>query len=580
MRNSKTLLLASLLGASCLGFVPGASAQEVTFDRLVNSDSEPQNWLTTYGNYAGWSYSRLDQINTENAADLRLVYLRSIGGETSGQDLESRPLVADGFMYLFNGISEVLKLDLTGGDSAELVWRNNPAAASGGKMGSLALLNASVYNATRDMRLLRLDMETGETIWDVSTRAPENPYADEWNSTAPVAVNNSIITTGAGSALRSWMAAWDADTGELQWRWLAVPGPGEPGHETWEDDHDAWLTGGAGIWTAPTYDPETNLLFVGTGEPQPWTDPEFRPGDNLYSMSTVAVNATTGELVWYFQELPDESWDYDTVNMRMLHQADFGGEVRAAVSNFSRSGMYYTLDLVTGEFLTGGPYVDVTWTAGLDPKTGKPVEYDPNVPVQSYANNSSMRPGDPTSNQNVCPRHGAMPTWWPPTYDPARGMAWVQAVTGCESQFMAESLDTTLDHWREDPYGLAAGAGVAITNEDPSLTRGLIIGVDAITGEVAQRIETEYWTGSGLLGTAGDLIFTGHSDGRFSAYDKDTLEELWHFNTGTIIGAPPITFEVGGEQFVAVLLGGGWVRVPHPDIRDYTKAPMLAVFAL
>lgn len=552
----------------------------VTFERLKGAADEPQNWLMAMGRYAGYSYSSLDQVNRDTVKGLKLAYTRAIGGEKSSGLVQTAPLVVDGYMYVSNGMAEILKFDVRSGDEARLVWKNDPAAAAGSKQGgSITLLGDYVYNVTRDMRMLKIDAKTGETVWDISVRNPENVNANELSSAAPLAIGDTIIMSAAGSALRSWIGGWDAESGELKWRWYSVPAPGEPGHETWKDDHNAWLTGGVGIWTIPTYDPETNLIYFGTGEAQPWTDPEFSPGDNLYSISTVALSPDTGEMAWYFQELPDDSWDYDSVSPRILHDATINGETRKVVSNFTRSGIYYTLDRETGEFLDGGKFLDVNWTEGLDPETGKPVEYDPTKDNQVYANNTSLRPGEPTTSQNVCPAHAGMPTWWPPSFDPQTGKAWVQALTGCENQVMPASVDRTKD-LRGDPLLWAGAGGSNSPVDNPADIRGLIIGVDAVTGQQTEVAQTTFWMGNGLLGTAGNLLFSGHRDGRFAAYDKDTLEEVWHFNTGAAIGGPPMTFSVDGQQYVAIVTGGNTGRVQHPALKSVSTAPMLFVFTL
>jgi alcohol dehydrogenase (cytochrome c) len=302
------------------------------------------------------------------------------------------------------------------------------------------------------------------------------------------------------------------------------------------------------VWTTGSYDPETNLVLFGTGEPQPWGDPEFRPGDNLFTNSVIALDVETGKLKWHFQEIANESWDYDTVNPRLFYDIQIDGQMRKAQGNFSRNGFFYTLDRQTGEFLFAKAYTKQNWTAGLDPKTGKPVEYNPTVKLQTYANNASLRAGDPKTGQGVCPMFYGSPTYFPPTYDARRNRAWVIASDGCFSQVSKSVV--------RDGTMRGKNIGSSSTYTVDRAQQGRIIGVDVRTGEKVQEVYTQHALYGGLLGTAGDLIFTGHPDGRFVAYDKDTLSELWSFNTGTVITAPPMTYSVGGKQYVAIVVGG------------------------
>jgi alcohol dehydrogenase (cytochrome c) len=419
------------------------------------------------------------------------------------------------------------------------------------------------------MRLIKIDAQSGETVFDVSLKAPEdNANAGDRFSAGPLAVNGDIIVSTSGGATRNWIGAFGAQDGKLKWRFYVIPGPGEAGHETWKDDHNAYLTGGGGIWTTGSYDPENSLLYFGTGEPSPWGDPEFRPGDNLFTIAVVALNAGTGKLAWYFQEVPNETWDYDTVSPRMLYDVVIDGQRRKVQGNFARNGFYYTIDRTTGSFIHAKAYTAVNWTAGIDPKTGKPVEYDPKVAVQTYANKSSLRAGRPETSQNVCPYFYGAPTYFPPTYDARRQMAWAVASNGCFSQTLTQPIDQKKDWRRSTQFG--GGAGLWTWALDGA-QNGRIIGVNVLTGEKVQELTVPYVIYSGLLGTAGDLIFTAHQDGKFAAYDKDTLTELWAFNTGSTMSAPPISYSVDGKQYIAVVAGG------QPTNQQLFAAPDLAL---
>ena len=324
----------------------------------------------------------------------------------------------------------------------------------------------------------------------------------------------------------------------------------------------------------PSYDPETDLLYVGTGEPSPWYDPSYRPGDNLYSVTTLAVNATTGALGWYFQQIPDESWDYDNVNPHMLYDLAVDGASRNVVAQFSRNGFYYSLDRTNGDFIHASPFTEVNWTAGLDPKTGMPVEYNPNALIQSYANNMSMVAGDPDSAQNTCPYFYGMPTLMPPTYDSRRQMAYIGAQEGCFSQFLAEAY----------PHDPAQFLGKRFGGRESSINRsiGAVFAVDARTGTLVNKVNMTYSIYSGTLGTAGDLLFMAQSNGKIMALDKDTLSELWAFNSGTPISAPPISYSVDGKQYIAILTGGQNHRglQGQAELALLQRSPSVIVFGL
>lgn len=562
-----------------------AMAEPVTFDRLVEAQkAEPQNWLLPFGNYEAHSHSPLATINKDNVKDLKVKFMTaiggtqaaSVGGRAPGQ--RATPLVDNGMMYVQNAWDEVLKIDVSSGTSGEVLWKADLGAqGSASKFGSVALLGDSVYYVTRNsMMLVKMDSETGDILWEVDTHSGENVSSAEMATGSILAVGDMIITSAAGPAIRGWVAAYSAEDGSLLWRRYTIPGPGEAGHETWEDDHDAYLTGGAGVWSTVSYDPDSKLIIFGTGEAQPWADTSFRPGDNLYANSTVALHADTGEVAWYFQEVAQETWDYDTINMKMVYDVEVDGAMRKAVSNFSRNGYFYTLDRTNGEFIFAGEYRDPNWTAGLDPKTGKPVEYVAGQSQQEYLGKASLKIGEPDTAQAICPAL-ATATWWPPTYDPTTNTAWVSAIDACFSQQIDAPIDPTRTDLAGNPGMWGGGNFWKFDYAHPGAP-GLIIGVNTLTGEKVTEVTTPAPTNSGLLSTAGGLLFSGSPDGRLIAYDSTTMEEIWSFNTGTPIGAPPISYSVDGQQYVAVVVGGG--KGTGPLLSQMEIAPQVVVFGL
>jgi alcohol dehydrogenase (cytochrome c) len=361
----------------------------------------------------------------------------------------------------------------------------------------------------------------------------------------------------------------DATTGEQLWRSYVIPGPGEPGHETWADDHDAWKTGGAGLWTTGSYDPGQRVTIWGTGQPVPMHDPEYRPGDNLYSNSAIAWDIDTGKMKWFFQYTPNESWDYDEQGVHMLIDAPFNGTNRKMVTHFGRNGYYYYLDRTNGSFIHATQFVDkITWTAGLDPKTGKPVEYDPKLQLQAYMPATRMFRAD-TAAKVACPSHSGGLRWQPPAYNPDKRIAYSGGHDGCQRSKIVAT--TRLPDGGIDEHGRRS---VRDNLDD----HGQITAQDVTTGTMIARIRQPYPNLSGVLATAGGLIFTGNGDGSVAAYNDDTLEELWRFETGIGIKSPVFSYSYGGKQFIAIAAGAQ--QANFPEIGERGWGAMLFVFSL
>jgi alcohol dehydrogenase (cytochrome c) len=555
-----------------------AQAQEpfepTTTDRLLNADAEPHNWLMANGNYSNWHYSQLNQINRDNVANLRIVYMASIGGcampAAGGTRCNeaSQPLVENGILYINDNQNRVMAFDVTSGDRALPLWRFDPQVETANNDRGIALFGDWVIQTTADARIIALDKQSGEVVWEVGAQeVVGQPNTAEMIATRvfsgtpgvyPTAGGQEIITTGPRGAGVGWMAAYNANNGELMWRTHTIPQPGEPGNETWERE-DTWRWGAVMPWGAPpAYDPETNLLYFGTGEPSPVYDPEFRPGDNLFSVSTLALDADTGQLMWYFQETPNDQWDFDSTSTRMLFPVnDAEGVSRAAVSNWSRNGFFYSLDRMTGEFLAATAQVDnVNWTLGIDEKTGRPIEYDPDGGLQTYNVAGPRRGRSEADAPMVCATWGGAPTGiWPASYDPTTGITYNTRTTGCTFQTIIRSTDEAFDPLRRE--GL--GGQVQQIQIDTAFA---LVAIDTLSGEVVntfirdQGIQGTRQAEVGALATAGGLVFTAGDDGRISAFDSDTLEELWYFNAGTSMKGGIMSFAVDGNQYIAKVVGG------------------------
>jgi alcohol dehydrogenase (cytochrome c) len=560
------------------------AAADVSAERLLNAPNDPQNWLMVHRDYDNSRHSPLKEINRDTVKDLKLKFLLSIGGTSTGGTMrgkeEGTPLVDDGFMYVVDTWNRVMKFNVRSGTQAVPLWRYDPKITRSRTSRGIAMYGNKVFVATYDARLIALNRDSGEVVWEVNAAAPTDPATGtpskvQGFSGAPLTVKTRggkelvVVgeSTGGSMGTRSWAGAFDANTGALVWRTFTIPAPGEPGSETWKDKHNAWRIGGASVWQTASFDPDSNLLYYGTGDAFPTYDPEFRPGDNLYTASTLAFDADTGKIAWYFQETPNEHWDFDTPSPKMLYEVTVNGERRKVVANFSRNGFYYTLDRASGQFLRADQYQEkITWTKGIDPKTGKPVDYDPSLDVQTYAG-IGVRRGK--AGQELCPWWSGAPTFFPPTYDAKRMVAYVAAAEGCSA---GTSIKTPMDENRD-----WVGQRMCCFEQGRTNVHGSLWAVDVRTGKVIAKERFPLPNESGLLSTGGDLLFSGHHTGHFAAYDSDTLKEAWSFDLGTPITAPPMSYSVNGKQYIAVVAGGaGDMR----GARLYQPAAVIAVFGL
>jgi alcohol dehydrogenase (cytochrome c) len=573
----------ALTAIGLVAIVSPATAADVTPERLQNAPNDPQNWLMVHRDYNNSRHSGLKDINNTNAKDLKLKFMISIGGMATGGTLrgkeEATPLVDDGFMYVNDTWGRVMKFDVRSGTQAVPLWRYDPKIKQARTQRGIAMYGNKVFIPTNDMRMIAINRDNGEVVWEVNAAAPTDPQTGtpapktQGFTAAPLTIKTKggkelVLqgeSTGGQLGTRSWIGAWDVNSGQLAWRTFTVPAPGEPGSETWKDKHNAWRVGGGGVWQTASYDPATNLVFYGTGDAFPSFDPEFRPGDNLFTASTIALDADTGKIVWYFQETPNEHWDFDTPSPKMLYEVSINGESRKVVANFSRNGYYYTLDRANGQFIRADQYQEkITWTKGIDQKTGKPVDYDPTKDVQAYAG-IGVRRGK--RGEEACPWWNGSPTFFPPTMDAKRGIAYVAGAEGCIS---GTASKTPMDE-NKDYVGLPP----CCTEQGRVTAHGALWAMDVKTGKILGKATFQPPTESGMLSTDGDVLFTGHMNGKFAAYDANTLQEIWSFNLGTPITAPPMTYSVNGKQYVAVVAGGG-VGVRGGGL--YQPAAMVAVF--
>ena len=572
---------AALLAVPLAGQFSGGFELTVTPDRLINAQNEPQNWLLMNGDYGSQRYSKLEQINRDNVGNLRMVWGLALGGMlgtgANGPENEVNPLIDNGFMYTTDGWGTVYKIDARNPDHAKFIWTTDPGVdqeENRPRTRGIALWEDKVIQNLQDGRVLAIDRENGEILWDVEVAGVTEFGRRERFLTAPIVADGKVLVqNGAGDGgTRGWVAALDVNTGEELWRWYTVPAPGEPGSETWKDDHNAWKTGGGGVWQTGSYDPARNLYIFGTGNPYPIYDPEFRPGDNLYTNSAVALDVATGEHQWHFQYTPNDSWDYDEVGVHMLYNTEVDGEERNVVAHFGRNGFFYSIDRDTGAFIKGHQYVnELNWTAGLNADTGMPLEYDPNLDIQIYNEEARALRTDRDEMKRACPTwHGGV-AHQPTAFNPDKGIAYGVGTEGCFSQTGAEVASA-------GPEGNVDNEASERREYTSDLYYGSITAVDVDSHEVIAKAVTEIEVRSGAIATAGGLVFTALQDGWIVAYNDETLQELWRFNLGTPLKGAPVTYAIGPRQYLAVQASG---RHLHPvNYDNLENSSYLFVFAL
>ena len=557
-------------GAAALATCP-ALAGDVTPDRLVNADKEPQNWLMNHRTYDAQRYSPLDKVNKNNVKDLKLAYALAIGGTAANENLQSTPLAEDGFLYIVDQWGVVYKIDVRSGDMGRIVWRMDPGQEKLplSNRGAALLGNLVISTANYPARVIATDKDNGKVVWE--TNLHDQP--DVQITAAPLAVKDKIIVGAAGGdrGVRDWIAALDGASGKIIWRKYVIPAPGEPGSETWKDKNNAWQIGGGAMWITGSYDPATNQVIWGTGNPVPMFDPTYRPGDNLYTNSMISWNPDSGNMNWYFQYVPGDMWDYDEAHSHILIDGQVGGQPRKLITHSARNGFLYTFERSNGQTLLAKPYVEnINWTKGIDQKTGKPVDYDPSKDLQVYSGMQNQTLADPT--KKLCPSMSGGNNYWPAAYSQKTKLLYIPSMSSCNEVTLDPKLSTKAGDWK----------GATFKNIERNESD--LIAADPFTGEVKTKVRVPYPNNSGALATGGGLVFTGFTDGTFAAYDDTTMQQLWKINVGTGFNAPPMTFEVNGKQYVAILSGLSPIskrRHSHtPELREQRNQTMLFVFGL
>lgn len=547
--------LASLVLAGCDGRHGPAN---VDAQRMAAAVKNGADWPSYGRTYSEQRFSPLDKINTGNVGNLGLAWSFELA---TNRGVEATPVVVDGVMYMTSAWSVAYALD---GKTGKLLWTYDPkvprevghAACCDVVNRGVGVWKGKVYLATLDGRLVALDAKTGQPVWTTVTVDQTKPYTI---TMAPRIVHGLVMVGNSGSeyGVRGYVSAYDAETGKLKWRFYTVPGDPSKGFEndalkmaakTWTGEW--WKFGGGGSpWDAMAYDPETNLLYFGTGNGLPWDEKARSPkgGDNLFLSSILAVDADTGQYKWHFQTTPGDSWDFDSTQSLVLADLNIGGQPRKVIMQAAKNGFYYVIDRTTGKLISAKNYVPVTWASGVDPETGRPKE----VGDVHYAK------GITTTLPSSFGGHN----WHPMAFDPQTGLTYIPAqevpgVYGTDERFTYQpgqwntALNTDLNTLPADPKARAA-----MRNS----FRGYLIAWDPVNQKEVWRAEHKGPWNGGVLATGGGLVFQGTADGHFNAYDAKNGRQLWSTETYAATLAGPATYMIDGEQYVAVGAGFGSV---------------------
>ena len=540
-----TLLLASMLPPAQLAAQNAdtsvGEALGITYDDILQGLSDPSRWVTFSGDYTGQRHSPLTQITPENVHRLAPQWTFQTGNLTRGRGFETTPLVLDGVLYVTGSNNLAWAIDARSGRRFWQYRRNLPNdltyGASAPVNRGFGMLGNRLFMVTLDAHLLALDRTTGSVLWDIELADYHIGYS---STLAPLVIDGKVIAgiSGGEYPTSGFVDAYDPETGERIWRFNTIPRPGEPGSETWPADGDNLARGGGGTWMTGSYDPDLDLLYWGTGNPNPDYYDETREGANLYTNSIVALDASTGTLRWHFQFTPHDINDWDSNHVPVLADMMWEGEMRSVVMVANRNGFFYVLDRVTGEFLLGKPFTDTTWARELTPE---------GVPI--ILNDGSL---------------GCLPEPWggtnfmPPSFNPELGLMFVTARESCATYVPQEPDLATL--------GRNTSGGVIWIERDQGY--GALRAIDVRTGERVWEFRYPQPTMAGVMTTMSGLVFAGDHDGNFMALDARTGENLWHYQTGSRIwGAAPMTYMLDGRQYVLIPSGTTLVAFALPDDR-------------
>lgn len=575
--------VATALLAGC-----GDKTAYVDGKRIAAADERPGEWVSHGRTYGEQRFSPLEKINTSTVKDLGLAWSFDL---PENRGIEATPLVADGVMYTTSSWSIVRAFNAATG---ELIWEYDPQvprktgvkACCDSVNRGVALWKGRVYVGTLDGRLEALDAKTGKVAWSVVTVDQSKPYTI---TGAPRIIKGKVMIGNGGAELgvRGYLSAYDADTGKLAWRFYTVPGKDQTdgaasdeamklARPTWNGEF--WKVGGGGtVWDSMAYDPELDLLYIGVGNGSPWNRDIRSPGggDNLFLSSVVALKPDTGAYVWHYQTTPGESWDYTATQHIILADMTIGGQPRKVLLQAPKNGFFYVIDRTNGKLISAKNYVPVSWASAIDPASGRPIE----TPNARYESGMALAMPGPLGGHN----------WMPMAFSPKTGLVYIPAQ---EIPFPYMQPGGANANFRYQPgaWNIGVDALIGSLPDDEAALKairaslkGRLIAWDPVTQK--ERWSVPHggpWNG-GLLATAGGLVFQGSATGEFAAYDAASGKKAWSFDAQTGIVAPSMTYEIDGEQYVAIMAGwgGGFALTAGAGVDPRSDGPRrLLVFKL
>jgi alcohol dehydrogenase (cytochrome c) len=508
-----------------------AAGINVPYQDIVAARAPSADWLTYSGSYSGQRHSSLAAITAANANLLSVRWIHQFDGPAA--KIEASPIVRNGVMYLTLTNGGVMACDAASG---RVVWifrradAESAAAAGTFPNRGLAILDDKVFFATADAKLIALSAATGALVWQASVAQRQDGYVI---TGAPLAYRDLVVTGVAmtpGTPGRGFIAAFDAATGRERWRFQTIPAPGEPHSDSWQGD--SWQHGGAPTWMTGSYDPDDDMLFWGVGNPSPDYDAASRPGDNLYSESVVALSGTTGKLAWHFQFTPGDDHDWDSTEIPILVDGQTKDGTGKQLLFANRNGFYYVLDRLRGRFIKAAAFVQQNWTKGID-ANGRPLP-----PPTDFSQAG-------TEGRLLYPGNAGATNWWSPTFDPALHLVFVNAI------------EQPMYYYRGNAYPQETGSSFY------TAVRALDASDGKLVWEYRSKPRTDTGATGSLLSTAGGVVF-GSDLSTFFALESATGRLLWSVETGGIISSPPVTYSVGGEQFVATSAGRDLIAFALP----------------
>jgi quinohemoprotein ethanol dehydrogenase len=554
MNKRLKIVLGVMLLCGCVCLQPleaqkkGQGAKAIDDAALRHADARSAEWITHGRTYSEARFSPLTQINAANVKSLGVAW---VFDTDTTRGLEATPIIVDGKIFTTGSWSVVFAIDARTGKQ---LWKWDPKVP--GAYGQraccdvvnrgVAVYKGKVYVGTLDGRLAALDAETGKLLWQVLTVDQKKPYTI---TAAPRVVKGKVIIGNGGAefGVRGYVSAYNADSGKLVWRFYTVPGdPSKPfestalerAAKTWTGEW--WKMGGGGtVWDSLAYDPELDLLYVGTGNGSPWNREIRSPGggDNLYLSSILALRPDTGELAWHYQTTPGDTWDFTATQHMILADLEVGGRPRKVLMQAPKNGFFYVLDRQTGELLSAEAYTKISWAKGVDKTTGRPIE----EPAARYKDAVNFNQPGPFGGHN----------WQPMSFNPQTGLVYIPA----QEPFFAFAQDKKFQY---RPGTWNTGIDVTLLKDPPPIIpRGHLLAWDPVAQKERWRVQYNLMWNGGTLTTAGNLVFQGTSDGRFVAYSADKGEKLWEIGVGTGVIAAPVTYELDGVQYVAVMAGWG-----------------------